>query len=37
MIFEKNSLDSFFKLIGQIKEEEFQESQLEIKSVGKYP
>jgi hypothetical protein len=37
MMFEKNSLDSFFKLIGQIKDEEFQESQLEIKSVDRYP
>ncbi|MGC8617908.1 MAG: hypothetical protein ACP5UZ_04085, partial [Thermoplasmata archaeon] len=37
MIFEKSSLDSFFRSIGQIKEEELQDSQLEIKSVEKYP
>ena len=37
MIFEKSSLDSFFRSIGKIKEKEFQESQLEIKSVERYP
>ena len=37
MIFEKSSLDSFFKSIGKIKDDEFQESQLEIKSVERYP
>ncbi len=37
MIFEKSSLDSFFKSIGKIKDQEFQEAQLEIKSVEKYP
>jgi uncharacterized protein YkuJ len=37
MIFEKSSLDSFFKSIGQLSEQEFQESQLEIKSVESYP
>ena len=31
MIFEKSSLDSFFRSIGKIKEQEFQESQLEIR------
>ncbi|MCL5874550.1 MAG: hypothetical protein M1161_04335 [Candidatus Thermoplasmatota archaeon] len=37
MIFEKSSLDSFFKSIGKIKDEELLESQLEIKSVERYP
>ncbi len=37
MIFEKSSLDSFFKSIGKIKDQEFQDAQLEIKSVEKYP
>ncbi|MGC8645394.1 MAG: hypothetical protein ACP5UO_03895 [Thermoplasmata archaeon] len=37
MIFEKSSLDSFFKSIGQLSEQEFLESQLEIKSVERYP
>ena len=37
MIFEKSSLDSFFRSIGQIKEEELLDSQLDIKSVEKYP
>ncbi|MEL9914688.1 MAG: hypothetical protein QXY77_02130 [Thermoplasmatales archaeon] len=37
MIFEKSSLDSFFKSIGKLSDKEFQESQLEIKSVEKYP
>lgn len=37
MMFEKSSLDSFFKSIGRIKEREFKESHLEISSVQKYP
>lgn len=37
MIFEKSSLDSFFKSIGKVKETELQDSQLEIRSVEKYP
>ncbi|MEM0141243.1 MAG: hypothetical protein QXN66_04305 [Thermoplasmatales archaeon] len=37
MIFEKSSLDSFFKSIGKLSDKEFLESQLEIKSVEKYP
>ncbi|MCL4333639.1 MAG: hypothetical protein M1290_03335 [Candidatus Thermoplasmatota archaeon] len=37
MFFEKSSLDTFFKSIGKIKEEELLESQLEIKSVERYP
>ena len=37
MIFEKSSLDSFFKSIGKVKDEELLESQLEIKSVERYP
>ncbi len=37
MIFEKSSLDSFFKTIGKIKESELEESQLEIRSVERYP
>ncbi|MGC8546601.1 MAG: hypothetical protein ACP5MU_02955 [Thermoplasmata archaeon] len=37
MVFEKNTLDSFFKSISRISEQEFEESELEIKSVEKYP
>lgn len=37
MIFEKSSLDSFFRSIGKVKDQELQDSQLEIISVEKYP
>ncbi len=37
MVFEKNTLDSFFKSISRISDQEFEESRLEIKAVEKYP
>ena len=37
MVFEKNTLDSFFKSISRVKPEEFEASELEIKSVERFP
>lgn len=37
MVFESATLDSFFRSMGKIKEKEFESSELEIKSVEKYP
>jgi hypothetical protein len=37
MIFEISTMDSFFRSMGKLSEQEFQEAQLEIKSIEPYP
>ncbi len=37
MIFESDTLDSFFRSIGRLSDKQFLESKLEIKSVERYP